>query len=81
MFPSCDFDEIGCADGIKRLRHYRKDWDDEREVFRDRPRHDINSHGADAFMTFACGYTAPDIYEDDRDDDRATRGNNETTGY
>lgn len=79
VFASCDFDDIGCATGIKRLRHYRKEWDEDREVWRDRPRHDANSHGADGFMTFACGYREPrlDLSEDDdRDWDR-----DEDTGY
>lgn len=80
VFPSCDFDEVGASVGIKRLRHYRKEWDEEREVWRDRPRHDVNSHGADGFMTFACGYRAPQIEDpEDYDDDDNTR--NETTGY
>lgn len=59
VFASCDFDEKGCDLGIKRLRHYRKEWDDLREVWRDKPRHDDNSHGADGFMTFACGFNPP----------------------
>lgn len=59
IFATCDFDAEECAVGIKRLRHYRKEWDDQREVWRDRPRHDVNSHGADGFMTFACGWRAP----------------------
>lgn len=61
VFASCDFDEFGCAVGIKRLRHYRKEWDDAREVWKDRPRHDDNSHGADGFMTFACGWSEPAV--------------------
>ncbi len=56
VFASCDFDEAGCATGPKRLRHYRKEWDEQRGVWRDRPRHDDNSHGADGFMTFATGF-------------------------
>jgi len=59
VFSSCDFDEAGCAVGLKRLRHYRKEWDDQRGVWRDRPRHDENSHGADAFQTFATGFNMP----------------------
>lgn len=59
VFPACDFDERGCALGIKRLRHYRKEWDDLRGVWKDRPRHDENSHGADAFLTFATGWRPP----------------------
>lgn len=80
VFSSCDFDEIGCATGIKRLRHYRKEWDEDREVWRDRPRHDINSHAADAFMTFACGYREVDPFEDRNEDDEH-HGYNATTGY
>jgi len=60
IFPTCRFDEHGCDLGLKRLRHYRKEWDGERGVWKDRPRHDDNSHAADAFMTFAySGYEPP----------------------
>lgn len=61
-FPNCDFDEAACAHGLERLRHYRKEWDDRRGVWKDRPMHDDNSNGADAFMTFATGF---DRVEDD----------------
>jgi hypothetical protein len=53
-FATCQFDEAGCAAGLKRLRTYRKEWDEQRGVWKDRPYHDDASHGADAFMTFAC---------------------------
>ena len=44
--------------GLRRLRAYRKEWDESRGVWKDRPRHDVASHGADAFLTFACsGYS------------------------
>ena len=60
-FAKCQFDEAACAQGLKRLRAYRKEWDDQRGVWRDRPMHDDASHGADAFLTFACsGFTPPD---------------------
>lgn len=82
VFPSCDFDQVGCATGIKRLRHYRKEWDEEREVWRDRPRHDVNSHGADGFMTFACGYSAPSLYDDAEEEwDSPWTSRNTATGY
>ena len=46
--------------GLRRLRAYRKEWDESRGVWKDRPRPDEASHGADAFLTFACsGYTPP----------------------
>lgn len=80
IFSSCDFDEKGCEVGIRRLRHYRKEWDEDREVWRDRPRHDINSHGADAFMTFATGYN-PDTWDDADEYEEEQWTRNETTGY
>lgn len=55
---NCDWDAHECEQGLKRLRHYRKEWDEQREVWKDRPRHDNNSHGADAFMVFATGFNA-----------------------
>ena len=56
----CQFDEQGCGLGLRRLRAYRKEWDEGRGVWKDRPRHDDASHGAEAFLTFACsGYTPP----------------------
>ena len=54
IFPRCVFDEVGCATGLNRLRKYRKAFDDQRGVWRNNPHHDINSHGADAFQTFAA---------------------------
>ena len=50
-----------CVLGLKRLRLYRKEWDDQHGVWKDRPRHDEDSHGTDAFLTFACsGYQPPE---------------------
>jgi hypothetical protein len=54
--PRCWFDEVGCSIGIAHLDGYRKEWDDKLGVWKDQPRHDECSHGADAFRTFACGY-------------------------
>lgn len=58
-FAKCQFDETGCKTGLMRLRTYRKEWDDQRGVWRDRPLHDDASHGADAFLTFACSGHQP----------------------
>ena len=59
-FARFQFDEQGCGLGLRRLRAYRKEWDEGRVVWKDRPRHDEASCGADAFLTFACsGYTPP----------------------
>ena len=59
-FARCRFDEGACELGLRRLRAHRKEWDESRGVWKDRPRHDDASHGADAFLTFACSsYTPP----------------------
>lgn len=49
MFPRVLFDADRCVRGIECLRQYRKDWDEMRQAFREKPRHDEYSHGADAF--------------------------------
>lgn len=55
--PLCEFDEQGCAQGLKRLKGYRWDWNDRLGCFMTgNPRHDDNSHGADGFRTLACGW-------------------------
>jgi hypothetical protein len=75
----CWFDESTTADGIKCLDNYRKEWDEDRGVFKDRPRHDWASHGYKGFETAAVAveqfetYEEPDQYADD--------GRNSTTGY
>lgn len=38
---------------VKRLRGYHKEFDDKRGVYKDKPVHDINSHGADAMRYWA----------------------------
>jgi hypothetical protein len=49
----CWFDAAACSEGLKALRAYRKEWDEERGVWRDKPRHDWASHGADALMALS----------------------------
>jgi hypothetical protein len=52
VFPSCYFDEEGCAEGLRHLENYRKDWDEKHGCWLGTPRHDEHSHAADAFRTF-----------------------------
>lgn len=56
VFGSCWFDETHCKTGLLRLESYRKEWDARLAVWKDEPRHDQASNGADAFRTFAQGY-------------------------
>jgi len=52
IFPLCYFDEENCAIGLKRLEMYRKDWDKRLGVWKDEPKHDQASNGADSFRQF-----------------------------
>jgi len=66
ILPLCWFDEESTSQGVKCLDHYRKEWDDKRGNFKDRPRHDWASHGNDAFEQFARGFsesTDPESFE------------------
>jgi len=53
LFSRFWFDEEKCADGLKRLAGYRKEWSPTAGQFLNKPKHDENSHGADALRTGA----------------------------
>lgn len=48
VFPRIWIDGTKCKGLIKCLQNYRKEFDDRLEVYKNRPRHDKYSHGADA---------------------------------
>lgn len=56
LLPRMWFDQTRCATGIAALTDYSKDYDEARQVYRAKPRHDWASHGADAMRTFATGF-------------------------
>jgi hypothetical protein len=56
MFPRVYFDEELCAEGTDALREYRREWDDEKKVFRERPLHNWSSNPADAFRMMAIAW-------------------------
>ena len=72
LLSRCWFDAEKCARGLEALRHYRSEWDERRQAFRDRPLHDWSSHAADAFRYLAMGLREetsermPKIVYDDR---------------
>ena len=72
LLPRCWFDAEKCTHGLEALRHYRSEWDDRRQAFRERPLHDWSSHAADAFRYLAMGLREesqermPKIAYDDR---------------
>lgn len=53
LLRTCRFDATRCARGIAALRHYHREWDEDRKVFSKNPEHDFSSHGADAFRVLA----------------------------
>jgi phage terminase large subunit len=59
ILPRCWFDRERVAEGIKALRQYRREWDDQRKVFYERPYHDWASHPADAMRYLAIGLDEP----------------------
>jgi hypothetical protein len=81
VLPMCWFDEEGCNQGLIRLDGYRKEFDDKLGTWKAQPLHDINSHGADAFMTFADGYHLEREIEEDHESFIGYEGRNGTTGY
>jgi phage terminase large subunit len=48
LLPNAWFDEDRCGAGLRLLRHYRKEWDDNRQAYKAKPVHDATSHAADA---------------------------------
>ena len=52
----CEFDEAGCKDGLKALRNYKKDWDEDLGKWKDHPRHDWASHGSKAMALLPSFY-------------------------
>ena len=67
-FPKIWIDEGKCANLIKALEAYRREWDDKRKVYKDNALHNDASHYADAYryMNLALpraqdGYSATDL--------------------
>jgi hypothetical protein len=56
IFGICQFDEAACSEGLKALRNYRKEWDEENGCWKDRPLHNWASHGADGYRYLAMVY-------------------------
>ena len=49
-----------CIDGIECLRQYQREYDEDKKVFRDKPRHDWTSHGADAYRMLSIAWKDED---------------------
>lgn len=56
MLPRTYFDRERCEPGVEALKQYQREWDEDKKVFRERPRHDWTSHPADAFRMMAIAW-------------------------
>lgn len=56
IFSRCWFDEKKCREGLRSLKNYKKEYDEKRAVYKNRPLHDWASHGADGFRYLAVGH-------------------------
>lgn len=56
IIPQCVFDEEACDQGLAHLDNYRKEWDEKRGVWRDKPYHGPESNGADSFQILAVAH-------------------------
>lgn len=64
IFPICYFDEQRCdseinemPSGLTCLESYRKEWDDKRGTYRNKPYHNWASNAADAFHVFSGAHS------------------------
>lgn len=60
LLPRCYWDAEKCAQGLKALQSYRREWAPKLGTWRSTPRHDQWSHGADAFRYLAVGLKEPE---------------------
>ncbi len=72
--PHCEFDAAACAEGLRMLRTYRRDWDEEHAVWKSAPCHNDSSHGADAFRYLA-------IFEKERHSEVVSKANEQETRW
>jgi len=56
ILSHCWFDKTKCWQGISALEGYRAEYDETKKILANHPSHSWESHGADAFRTFAAGY-------------------------
>jgi len=55
LLPRCWFNLPQVQTGLNCLRNYRRDYDEKRKIFYERPLHDWSSHGSDSFRYLALG--------------------------
>lgn len=69
ILSRCWFDRNKCRKGIKALEEYQKEYDEDKKRYKDKPKHNWASHGADAFGYFALGMDRIEHYNSMKDAD------------
>lgn len=67
-FHKLHFDKEKCFDGLRALRSYHKEFDENKQIYKSKPHHDWSSHAADAMRYLILGY------REDHMDERETSG-------
>lgn len=66
ILPKCYFEKESTKDGLNALKRYRKEFDERKGIYKDRPLHDWSSHFADAFRYFAIAYRNRNTFKDNK---------------
>ena len=74
MLPRCYFDKGNTYEATELLKQYQREWDEDRKVFRDKPRHDHTSHCADAFRMLAVSWQHEKPKNEEKEDKFAIKG-------
>ena len=53
IFNRCWFHKTNCKSGIRSLKYYKKEFDEKRNQYKDKPYHNWASDGADSFRYMA----------------------------
>lgn len=61
ILPLCWFDQDNTFYGLEKLKLYSKTWSQQMSMFTEQPRHDENSHAADAFRMLAVAIRDNDL--------------------
>ena len=65
IFNKCIFEENKCKKGLLALQNYKKEFDEIRNCFKDKPLHNWASNGADAFRYLAVGIKEKQFIKND----------------
>lgn len=56
IFGACWFERLKTAEFVEALRQYRREYDEKKRAFKNKPRHDWTSHRADAWRYLAMAW-------------------------